>query len=252
MCAMSFLGAGLYDDDTAADVRGRYRELVADGAAGEQATDTLLSEWKEGLEEPEIACPFWLALADTQRKVGRLEDRVRDRARQIIASGEDLSRFEHDQALLRRRQVVLDRLQRELSIQQRRPTRIPKPFRSLSPVMRGDVFWFALPSGRRVLFRCVAISGDERSNYPTVEVLDWRRADAPPNPAGLSAVEGRRRGNEAPTNLISVVRYRGDPDPAERITMVASGVPMRQLRSSPAWMVPWTELEATLARFFGL
>lgn len=41
---MSYSGAGLYDDDTGADVRGRYRELVADGATGEDATNSLLAE----------------------------------------------------------------------------------------------------------------------------------------------------------------------------------------------------------------
>lgn len=53
--------AALYDDDTAADVRGLYREFLGDGLAGEAATDTLLAEWAEVLDDPDESSPFWLA-----------------------------------------------------------------------------------------------------------------------------------------------------------------------------------------------
>ena len=41
------------------------------------------------------ACVFWLALAATQSKLGRLIDLVRDRAIEIIDSGADLRRWEN-------------------------------------------------------------------------------------------------------------------------------------------------------------
>jgi hypothetical protein len=50
---MGYSGAGLYDDDTAVDVRGLYREYVADGVPGEEATDALLADWGAVLDEPQ-------------------------------------------------------------------------------------------------------------------------------------------------------------------------------------------------------
>ena len=52
---------------------------------GPAATDEMVREWLHDLveDDPE-ALVFWLALAATQSKVGRLEDRVRDKAVDII------------------------------------------------------------------------------------------------------------------------------------------------------------------------
>lgn len=58
--------AALYDDDTAADVRGLYREFLGDGLAGEAATDTLLAEWAEVLDDPDESSPSgWPAWASS-------------------------------------------------------------------------------------------------------------------------------------------------------------------------------------------
>ena len=249
---MSYTGAGLYDDDAGADVRGRYRELVADGASGVEATDTLFAEWAEALDDHDEACAFWLALADTQWKVGRLEDRVRDRALTLIASGEDLDRFGHDGRLLERRRVVLDKLAAQLRSPQRPPTRLQKAFRSTSPVTAGDVFWFSLPGGRRVLLRCVAVTGDERDNYPTVEVFDRDDRDPPIDPASLVPREAKPHAYGRWADLLCLVRSAGDPDPADSIEIVAKATPITRRRTLPATMVSWVDLEEILATNFGL
>ena len=36
-----------FQDDTAADIRGGYRDLIGDGLTGPQATDALVKEWVE-------------------------------------------------------------------------------------------------------------------------------------------------------------------------------------------------------------
>jgi hypothetical protein len=247
---VSYSGAGLYDDDAGADARGRYRELVADGTAGEDATNALLAEWADALDDHDVACAFWLALADTQWRVGRLEDRVRDRALTIIDSGDDLARFGHDRRLAGRRRIVLDRLREEITSPQRAPARIRAPFRSVSPVAVGDVFWVNVTGGR-VLLRCVAITGDERDSYPTVEVLDWLGPDAPPDPAVLEARSGGSNASGRWPDLLCLVRYAHDPDPSERIEIIATGGGVMRRRTEPASMVAWVHLEDALPRFFG-
>jgi hypothetical protein len=247
---VSYSGAGLYDDDAGADARGRFRELVADGAAGEDATNALIAEWRDALDDHDEACAFWLALADTQWKVGRLEDRVRERALAIIDSGEDLARFAHDRRLADRRRVVLDRLRDEITSPQRAPVRLRKPFRSVSPVAVGDVFWFTLPN-RRVLLRCVAITGDERDNYPTVEVLDWPGQETPADSALLQARTGKPNASGRWPDLMCLVRYPRDPDPSDRIEIIANRGAVTRRRTLPATMVAWVDLEDALPRFFG-
>jgi hypothetical protein len=253
MQGVGYSGAGLYDDDTGHDARSRYRELIANGLSGEAATDALVDEWGEALPEPGEAAAFWLALADTQWKVGRLEDRVRDQALELIASGNDLARFEHDRRLQGRRAKVLTELKAELQSQQRKPTHIRKRFRSVSPVGVGDVFWFAMPEGKRALLRCVATSGDERDNYPTVEVLDWDGSRDPEDIGSLAAKvavafpNGNRR-----TDLLWLVRYPRDPDPVEQVTIIARGTPVTRRKTLPATMTAWTDLPSRLAEFFGL
>lgn len=248
---MSYSGAGLYDDDTAADVRHRYRELVADGATGEAATNTLLTEWGGMLDDPDDSPVFWLSLADTQSKVGRLEARVRDQALAVIESGQDLARLEHDPRLQAQRRRLLAGLAKRLMGPQRAEVRIRKPFRSTSPVAFGDIFWFALPSGRRVLLRCVDVSGDERDNYPTVEVLDWIHQAAPRDPTTLAARVGRANATDKWPDLLSLVRDPSDPDPATQVEIIARGAPVSRRRAFPSTMVLWTHLEDDLIRFFG-
>lgn len=234
-------------------MRGRYRELVADGASGDAATDVILFEWGDALDDADEAAAFWLALADIQWKVGRLEDRVRDRALRLIASGEDLASFAHDARLHERRRKVLNELETNLRSPQRKPTRLKKPFRSISPVAVWDVFWFSLTNDRRALLRCVTISGDERDNYATVEVLDWDAEDEPTDPGALPSRTPVPYPNGRPRDeLIILVRYPRDPDPADRIQVIATGMPVTRRRTLPAVMVPWVQLEEELALAFGL
>lgn len=250
---MSYSGAGLYDDDAGADVRSLFRELVADGLTPEAATNVLLQQWGTALEDHDEECAFWLALADTQWKVGRLEERVRDKALEIIASGEDLARFEHDAKLQKRRVAVLDDLRQRLSTPPRPPVRLRRPFRSVSPVQVGDVFSYALTNDRVVFMRCVAISGDVRDNQPTVEVLDWSATAPPPDPATLvsrQVLQVRPAGGRTP-DLFHMVRYPRDPDPAERIAILATGTPITRRKALPATLVAWTDLDAEIKRTFG-
>jgi hypothetical protein len=250
---MSYSGAGLYDDDAGHDARSRYRELVADGMAGDAATDALEAEWGDALLDPDEAAAFWLALADTQWKVGRLEDRVRDRVLALIASGVDLARFDHDRRLHERRVKVLAELEAQLRSPQRKPTRIKRPFRSVSPVGVGDVFWFAMPAGKRALLRCVDIHGDDRDNSPTVEVLEW---DGPGDPDDLGALAARvaapYQNGTRRTDLLWLVRGPRDPNPAEQVTIVATGTPVTRRETLPATMTAWTDLPPRLAELFGL
>jgi hypothetical protein len=80
---MGVWGTAVFSDDTACDIRGEYRDLIGDGHSGSEATDLLLKEWAGETDKHEWGV-FWLALAATQWKCGRLEGRVEEKALQVI------------------------------------------------------------------------------------------------------------------------------------------------------------------------
>ena len=104
---MGVWGAGIFSDDTAADVRDEYRDCLAEGLGGTAATDKLLILFKDSQDDPDDGPPFWLSLAATQSRCGRLETRVRDRALKIIDDGSDIVRFEGNPSLKRARTQIL-------------------------------------------------------------------------------------------------------------------------------------------------
>ena len=65
-----------FPDDTTSDVRDGFRDLIGEALSTEQA--------------------FWLGLAVTQWKCGRLLERVKEKALEIIDTGADLKRWSGD------------------------------------------------------------------------------------------------------------------------------------------------------------
>jgi hypothetical protein len=91
---MGTWGTAVFSDDTACDVRGSYVDFLGDGLSGPEATKKLLGEWSKSLEDPDEAPVFWLALAATQWKHGRLEPHVLQQALNAIDGGSDLARWD--------------------------------------------------------------------------------------------------------------------------------------------------------------
>lgn len=125
---MGTYGAGIFQDDVAADVRAAFLEQLAAGVAPPEATRAVADMYGAALADSEDGPVVWLALAATQWEYGALDPRVRDRALAVIASGADLARW-LDSPLLGRRKAVLERLAVKLrspAPRFRRPRR-PKP-----------------------------------------------------------------------------------------------------------------------------
>lgn len=198
----------------------------------------MLAEWVDVLDDPHERCPFWLALAD---------NRVRDQALRIIKDGSDLARFEHDAKMLAKRRHVLADLAERLGTPQRSPVRIRPEFRSTSPVGPGDVFAYRFDDGRVAYFRAVEVEGDDRDNYPKVEVLDWN------DPPTAMTADGAKRvlPTRGRSDLITILRFRSDPDPIESITVIKRGTKIERKRMFPAELSSWGDLEESLTRSFG-
>jgi len=190
---MGTWGTGLFSDDIACDVRESYEGFVGDGHAGPEATDALLSEYGAQVEDPDAGPTFWLALAATQWRCGRLERRVKDRALEIIELGIDIRRWTGDPSSLKKRQAVLGKLAEQLRSPQPPPKRIPKRFRNSTDWQVGEIIAFRLKSGNNVLFRVIGFHTDRGGTSPVIELLDWSGESVPEKAViGRFAVKARR------------------------------------------------------------
>jgi hypothetical protein len=155
---MGAIGPAIFSDDVACDVRDAYKQRVADGRTGGEATDSLIAEWLKGLrEDDDDVLVFWLALAATQSKLGLLEDRVRDRAIAIIDSGEDLGRW-REVGLEDKRQAALLKLREQLLGPQPAPKKVRVQRLYNPPCAAGDYVAFRLRSGRWMIWQILRVN----------------------------------------------------------------------------------------------
>ena len=169
---MGVWGTGLYSDDLAADLRGDFRDLLGEGAPASVAVDQLISEYADSLTDPDEEPVFWLALADTSWRLGRLEDRVRDNALRIIDEGRDLGRWDSVRDRTKR-ETVLAKLRAQLLSPQPAAKRIPKTVKSANEWVVGEVIAFQLLSGRWVPMRVIGHHEDKGGRFAVCELLDW-------------------------------------------------------------------------------
>lgn len=169
---MGAWGTALFSDDTTCSVRDAYRERLADGMDGIAATADLIAQWKVEALDPidDDALLFWLALAATQWKVGRLEDGVRSKAITIIDSGEDLKRWEEagTKAVTQRR-AVLQKLRDQLLSSQPAPKKVRVERPQVPPWSCGDFVSYRLRSGALVILYVE----DVLPNSVYCSFLDW-------------------------------------------------------------------------------
>ena len=126
---MGTWGTAIFSDDTASDVRNDFRELIGDGLSPEEATARLMTRYGSIVDDPEGGTTFWLGLAVTQWKSGRLQESVKKRALEIIDSGADLRLWSEDEKLVKARAAVLAETRAQLLSPQPAAKRIPKTFR---------------------------------------------------------------------------------------------------------------------------
>lgn len=178
---MGTWGPAIFSDDTAGDVRDAYRLRVADGMDGVAATDEMVREWlhdqgedDQGEDDPD-ALVFWLALAATQSKAGRLEDRVRDMALEIIDSGSDLERW-REEGQGKQRQKHLEKLRRQLTGPQPAPKRIRVKRFHTPDFKDGDYVAYQLSNDDYVIIFFERIVKDDGC---FISVLDWKGKELP-------------------------------------------------------------------------
>jgi hypothetical protein len=169
---MGVWGPGLFADDLALDVRDLYRDLIGDDHSADYAKEAILREWHEICDDPDAGPAFWLALAITQWKLGRLDENTKERALALIRSGAALRPWLHEKSL-RQRQRVLDQAAIQLQSPQPAPRKLRKRFKNSCEWETGELIEYVTRSGRSLIFRVIGHHSDQGGTAPIVEVLDW-------------------------------------------------------------------------------
>jgi len=179
---MGIWGAGIFDDDEAADLRTDYRVYLADAQSNEGATDLAARRYDANLADPGRTTAFWLALALIEQREGRLDPRVRTAALSIIDTGLDLAKWT-DPALKKKRAKALQGLRHTLTSASPPPKPMPKPIPTqLAGWTSSDVVAYRMENGRYALLHVLYYDlwSNVRARAPVVSVLNWF-AEALPN-----------------------------------------------------------------------
>lgn len=175
---MGTWGTALFSDDLAADVREAYRDLLGEGLSAAEAAERLIAQHASSVADPDEAPVFWLALAATQWKLGRLDDRTLQEALRAIDSGDDLRRWSAP-ADRKKREAVLAKLREQLLSPQPPAKRIPRRILDANDWEVGEVVGLRLRSGNWALMRTIDHFVDKGGRYALVEFLDWSGAEIP-------------------------------------------------------------------------
>jgi hypothetical protein len=169
---MGTWGTGLFSDDLAADVGGEFRDLIGERFTAQAALNRLQVKYKSSLRDPDEESVFWLALADTAWRLGRLEDTVLKNALRVIDSGQDLLRWE-DAVDRKKREQVLSKLRTKLQSVPPSPKPVAKPKKSSNNWQTGELIGFRLLSDRWIVLRVIGHHEDRGGKSAVCELLNW-------------------------------------------------------------------------------
>jgi hypothetical protein len=189
---MGAWGPAIFSDDTAADVRDEYRDLLGDAADPVAATDALIERSEEIIADADEGPVFWLALALTQHKLGRLEERVKREALRAIDQGLGLDRWrEAGPAALKSRQTALAKARAVLVSPQPAARRIRPRYKDTCEWDAGELVAYQLKSGDWIVLHVLGPHPHQNGVGVIVQVLDWR-GDEPPGAEPLKSCNARQ------------------------------------------------------------
>ncbi|MFM7165602.1 MAG: hypothetical protein ACKO3T_10180 [Planctomycetaceae bacterium] len=245
---MGTWGVAIFSDDLAADLRSEFRELIGAGLTSAAATDRLVAEYASSLEDANEMPVFWIALAMTQWKLGRLDKRTQHIALQLIDDGSDLARWDNSKDRAKRAAVLLKTRKELLSA--------PPPARRLTATIRqsndwqpGELIGFRLLSGNWTLFRVIGQHTDEGGSFAVCEILDWVE-DHLPSPEKIS---GLARRPVRSLNNISQFVFQQPRKKNEQARVVRLGCASAPQQSPGGYTVlPWPHVDRQLEAIFEL
>ena len=104
---------GLYDNDLSCDVRDDYIGKLKAGKTDEEALNEILEEYEEEAEDDDEKYNFYIALADTMWKKGRMTEEIKKMALIMIEEDKVSERWE-DERVRKERAKKLDKVKERI------------------------------------------------------------------------------------------------------------------------------------------
>jgi hypothetical protein len=244
-------GTGLFQDDTACDVRDDFKDHLGDGLSGPDAKARILAEYKSSLADPHDAGVVWLILAAVQWRYGRLDTETLEQALQVIDSGSDLERWKSDTPDFAKRKKVLEKLRIQITSPQPIAKKVRKHVPAACDWPVGAVISYRLISGNLAILRVIGFHTDKGGTSPVCELLDWTGTE-PPSEAMLRSTNVKES-NPADTHKIHrLMLLRLDKSAAKKIVRFDFTLEPFHKPSCPQAVVMWKQLDVFLKRWFQL
>ena len=215
---MGVFGPGIFADDEALDVRSGYKHFLADAQSDERATDAIARQYGANFDDLPASTAFWLALALTQWKIGRLDQRVKTAALRIIDQDMDLKKWDGS-PLRRKRAAALAQARRKIDSPQPPAKPLPKPLPVQLPGWEfGEIVGFRVPSGRLALLHMIAYRTSSRYGVkaPVVSILNWAHTEVPTAEEVTALTYINWRGMQCGINLYCLASPKKSPIPSAR------------------------------------
>ena len=176
---MGAWGTGIFQDDTACDIRDSYRDYLGQGMSGPDASARILRDFSSILTDAHESGVVWMALAAAQWKHGRLDEETKAEALRVIESGTDLERWNPSSKDYAKRKAALEKLRAQITSPQPAARKVPRRILCECRWKEGDVFGYRLLDGRVILFAVIGRRTDKGGTYPVCHLLDWISEDVP-------------------------------------------------------------------------
>jgi len=246
---MGTWGVAVFSDDLAADVRADFRDLIGEGLSSTQAVEKLLAMHASSLKDDDESAVFWISLALSQWKLGRLEERTKQEALRTIESGQDLSRWDTPRDR-QKRAAVLDKLRTQLLSIEPPPKRVPQTIKAANNWQVGEVVGLRLQSGNWTLIRAIGHHSDKGGRFAVCELLDWIGKELPPENA---VSEMSIKLPPAPHTAVAqfmLEEPRKKQDQARLLRLGIMSTPT--LKPGGFLVVVWPKLDRILEEWFGI
>jgi hypothetical protein len=222
-------------------VKESFCTAIGDGVSPQQATKRLVSEYRGDLDDDELPV-FWITLAHTQWKLGRVIPFVNKKAIKLIQSGADLERWNPSDR--KKRSAVLRKILSEISSEPPSPKKLKATFRDDCDWRVGEIIGYELKSGTRVLFRVCGHRKESGERSPIVEILKWigKPGTDFPQSANLSKL-----GLFPANNFFMIGRTSERSYPKKRIFQLNVQLPRVNTKFRPLHITLWQYLDQFLA-----
>lgn len=141
---MGSWGAGLFEDDVARDVEQAFEAAMASGASVPAATRQVLDAFRAEAADEDDGPVVILALAVSQWRLGKLQEKLKGEAFAVLEAGRGLQRWaDEDEATLSARRAVYEQLRVLLGSPS--PPMPPPARRARRKANFREGDWFAVP-----------------------------------------------------------------------------------------------------------